>query len=179
MFNPNPDTTAGITIEPAQRVIRLLADVKNGDDIKNATNSKGVHIFPQRNGEPEKQFAAVAGALGYSFGSTIHALDPKTAKEVIDPSALPDSDAVADHTISWAKDSGKVSVTKGEERWTTKAYNIIAEFIGDYLEAIREGLVKLTRFAIRVIGDVVKVIFEINGKILKFVVKTVGVLVKR
>lgn len=112
----------------------------------------------------------------------VHAIDEKAARTVIDPSALPNAGSSgADGAISWSKDpsTGEVKVVQGEESWLKRVYNDISHYVSDFLEALREGLVTITRFAIRVVGKVVNILFEIGGKILKFVVKTLGVLVKR
>ena len=160
-----------IHVEPAQRVIRGLGNIKTSSDIQDATSTAGVSVFKSHTAD-EGDFKLAAAALG-SFNDMALAIEPDTAQAIL--GSRPSS---ADVTVAWQKDS-KGKVTKTDHSWIEEAVDGVEHFFGDVLEAYRSALIAVTKIALKVVGPILTIVFEIAGTVIRFVVTHIGPLVRR
>ena len=154
-------------IQPAQRVIRQLGQIRSASDLKNARQTDGRAVFALDTAS-DQDFESMAGMLK-QFPDMMNSVSSGIENEV---GAVPEAtDFVIDQNGNLVKYQSKVS-NEEEPSGFEKASNIIAEAIGDVIEFLGKGFKSILRVVVRVMGPVVKLYLKLQDVVVKFVIKT-------
>lgn len=159
-------------IYAAQRVIGILASVKDVNSLAAAKSSTGEAIFSQDEVNSKKTEFEASATLLSSFPQMLSSVDEDT-KQIV-PAATNTS---GDVTLCMEKDNNG-DCTATDDSWFDMALKNTKAFVGDVLEFLRSMVKKVFKFAFKVVGKVVTFVIRIGAKVFSFVIETVGPLVR-
>ena len=171
-FVPASSTSAKMTVQPSQRVLRLMSDVKSGDDLKNVIDKDGKPVFADLDSDKLSKMASLVGAANEATSPQPNTAGTPTTVTTTgskDDAALFEPDHASVHTLSRAS---------GFFGWLGDAVDSTVHFFGDVVEAIKQGVKTIVKAGLQVLGKVFKFAVEIAGKVFSFAMKGVGLVLK-
>ncbi|KAJ5726254.1 uncharacterized protein N7483_007611 [Penicillium malachiteum] len=142
------------TVNPDERVRRLLGKFGSTDTLLNATTTTGEKVFDGYQTQDLEQAAAVLGNF-QEMKESVEKL-PQTSTPI-------------------AENPGK---SKDEPSWLEKVGHSIERFFCDVVEFVKKVVKSAVKVYIRVVGPVLKLVIDFFGKVLSFEVKTVYALLE-
>ncbi|KAI5798600.1 hypothetical protein FPQ18DRAFT_420557 [Pyronema domesticum] len=172
------------SLQPAQRIIRLLGSIKSADDIKNAKDTTGKPVFD----DTQKRDYEAAAAMLKDFPDMMDGVS-STSTTTTEPFDETLEDPILVTTFD--KDGGsKTEASTVEDsclpKWLDDAITVTGNFLGDVVEFLEKAFKAVLRFAIRVCGPVIKLYLWIQDKVIELVLgtaisvlRTIGSFLKR
>ncbi|RPA74580.1 hypothetical protein BJ508DRAFT_33651 [Ascobolus immersus RN42] len=155
-----------INIQPAQRIIRILRNVRTADDIKNAKTTTGKPVFDD---SQKRDYASAAGML-QNFPEMMD-LVGKNPNQPQDHAVESDSDTVL--IASLEQGEPKVETTQVANSslpdWLDGAITSTGKFLGDCIEFIEKWFKKILRVVVRFCGPIIKLYLWLEDKIIELV----------
>ena len=177
------DTPFDLTIEPAQRTIRIRGNINSANDIKDTVSTTGKPVF--RNSHATDEDFEVAGIIMSNFPHILESVSSKTAEEVLDRHTFSRVTAFQDDaSVAWERDaSGKVRQT--DLSWTDEGADVPpTSWLGDILESVREKFKVGAKFVLKVAFKYVVpylspvIYIWVAGKLLQFLLLYIGPVVR-
>jgi hypothetical protein len=134
------------SVDPAQRIARLLANYDSPEKLRDARSSTGQPVLA---GMTSEQLIEAASLLGQY----------KVAKQ----NAGQPSNMLAQTLIK--------SNLEEEDSWFDRAIDGVEKFLGDAIEMVKNVVKTGTKLVVRVVGPVVRIVMKMAGKIIQWVVK--------
>jgi hypothetical protein len=152
-------------VESSQRVIRLVGNVSNADDLKNAQSTSGKAVFAGYASDKLEDTSSVLNQFPQMMGS----VDAKSASDNLTV-PVPES---KDCLIQYTRSEGKQGVIEILTGWVDEAVEWIENHIlADLVNLFKKAVKTLVKFAVKIVGKAVSFIFHIAGKVLGFAVST-------
>jgi hypothetical protein len=152
-------------VESSQRVIRLIGNVSNADDLKSAQSTTGKPVFDGY--KPEK--LQDASSVLQQFPQMLGSVNVKTATDNLTV-PVPES---KDCLIQYTRNEGEQGVIEILTSWVDEAIEWIENHIlADLVNLFKKAVKTLVKFAVKIVGKAVSFIFHIAGKVLGFVVSS-------
>ena len=134
------------SVDPAQRVSRLLSNYDSPNKLRDAKSSTGQPVLAGMSPEQLEEAASLLGQY-------------KNAKQNIENPGKASAQQPAG------------SNSPADDTWFDKAVDGVEKFLGDAIEMVKNVVMTGVKLFVRVFGPVIKVVLVIAGKIIKWVVK--------
>lgn len=151
------------TVDPSQRVDRLLGNLNSEASLSGARAANGDMIFAGCSGQTISDAAGILGQYNDIRGG------------VTKPSlnGRKDIDLSVSHQDQWGEQFDSLTANSWGS-WFDKATTWASNFVGDCIEAIKYVAKQTVKLAIKIAGPVVKAVIKVGKALCAFVVKTVG-----
>lgn len=154
-------------VQPAQRILYNLSQLKTSSALKNAKTYDGRALFSEeqktKNAEHFDQAAACFAELPNMLGA-VNSKDGNAG-------AGGDQHEI---TVAWQRDE-KVS-TRTNSGWFYDAVDAVGEALGDVIEFLKKAVKGIVKVALRILGPVIRLVIKIGAKVIRFVLNTVSAI---
>jgi hypothetical protein len=152
-------------IQPAQRVIHQLSQLKSVSDIRSARTPDNT---PLLTGNPDE---ANVEKVAQVFSDLPNMLASVDADEDEEPSK---DNMKQELVLAWQNDEKK---TPTSPDWASGAVDAAGEVLGDLIEGLKQGVKAIVKACVAVAGPVVKLILQIGARVIRFVLTSVNTIV--
>jgi hypothetical protein len=163
-FMPDTNETQIYNIQPAQRILHNLGQLKTGEALKNAKTYDNRPLFSEavksKQRESFDQAAEVFSKLPDMIAAT-HSSKPMSGEG-----------AHKEIAVAWQKDESGLSSSAPD--WISGAMDATGEYLGDAIEFLKKTVKGVAKFALKIAGPAIRLILKIGAKVIRFVLDKVS-----
>lgn len=159
-----------ISFDSTQRVIRIIGNVQNGNDLARSKSTTGQAVF---SGKDPKQLNDAAAVLT-NFPAMLNSVDARSAKHNLDKPAP----APGNYTVVYQRDNTGKAIME-----TLKTLSDDISWLEDKVKHVAADLIhglkdpkRIAKFAIQFAGEAVGFVFWVGEKVLGFAIQAVAPL---